>query len=357
LACGFEALAETALREQLERSPNIDAVRALGDTMLESGRGSELRELLSGLGELADEPEVRWIIARTHRAEDDDAACIEILETIKDAPAATLMLAEIYRSHRRYSDALGVLDELIGAVDSAGPWDWERMVCATLADRWDAVRDSAARIGMELPGEGPIDLDGPLCQVLVPAGDGREVPMFCVRNGPVTARVVQILGPNAERERFGDVLVFDADELNPPDHHHEHGPDCDHEDDDHVSIYRLIAELSSGGFRSFAIDGPHPGEAAIDALHHALSQNGVEFQVRSDGDYQIFDAERDDAELPGVYAVLAVPEDRDVGELAQLLDDLTSVWKLPIVWVDLAVAVGDTKLIGRHEMLEERFDL
>jgi tetratricopeptide (TPR) repeat protein len=349
LACGFEELAESALRQRIAAHPDsIGAVRALAETLFESGRHGELRELVTDLP-VAGEPEVRWIIARTLAADGERDACVDILETLRDAPPAALMLATLRRDAGELDAALEILEELIAAVKEPGPWDWERMVAGTLAGRWAAVRDSASRVGMDLPGDGPIELQGSLCQIMAPAGDGREVPIYGVRTGPVTARVVQILGPDAGVERYGDLLVFDADELNPLA---EGEPD-----DDHVPVYRMIAELESAGYESFAIDGPHPGDAAIDALRDALESRGVELQVKSDGAYRVLDGERDSAELPGVYAFIAVPPDRGAAEVTELLADLTSVWRLPVAWTELAAAAGDDAAVERHEAIEERFSL
>jgi hypothetical protein len=119
----------------------------------------------------------------------------------------------------------------------------------------------------------------------------------------------------------------------------------------------MIAELESAGYESFAIDGPHPGDAAIDALRDALESRGVELQVKSDGAYRVLDGERDSAELPGVYAFIAVPPDRGAAEVTELLADLTSVWRLPVAWTELAAAAGDDAAVERHEAIEERFSL
>lgn len=348
MACGFAGRAEAALRQQLAATPSVEAARAVADILFAADRFSELRELLSGL-EVAGEPEIQWLIARTLAADGEIDACIEVLGPIRSAPPAAHMLASLHRERGDYEAALAVLDELISEVEQPGPWDWERMIAATLAGRWDAVRDSASRVGMELPGSGPIDLDGELCRVLVRLEDGRELPVFCARNGPVTARVVQILGPDADVERYGDVLVFDADDLDPPDE----GED----EDEHVAIYRSIATLARAGYRSFAIDGPHPGDAAIDALADALMRRDVELQVTSRPEYRVHDSERDGAELPGIYAVLALPPDGDPAELARDLSELTSAWRLPVAWTALAEAAGDSDMLERHEAIEDRFDL
>ena len=349
-ACGFEPEADELLRAHIrEHGDDIDAIRALAESMTSRGQTRELREFLDQVTAAVEIPEVRWLIARTLRSEGEIDRCVEVLETIVDEPAAALMLAELHRESGDLDGALELLDSLIERVGDPGPWDWERMMSATLAGRWDRVRDSAARVGMELPGEGPIDLPGPLCQVLVTLDDGRELPLFAARNGPVTARVIQIVGPGPERERYGDMVVIDASELNPSD---------DADDDEHISIYRAIDVLEHGEYRSFALDGPHPGDAAVEVLRARLEDHDVELQVRSDdGGYRVHDVERDDAELPGLYAVLALPGDREPAELAALLDELTSIWKLPVCWLDLAHAAGDPDLVERHEAIEDRFRL
>lgn len=347
LACGFPEQAEAALRDQLAAEPTVDTARAVADIFLDSGKTTELRQLLEPLA-IADEPEVRWIIARTLADDGELDACVVALEPIKTMPPAAAMLASIHRERGDLDAALAILDELVARVDQPGPWDWERMVCGSIAGRWDAVRDSASRIGMELPGEGPVDLPGPLCQLLVPLPDGREEPVYCARSGPVTARVLQISGPGVDRERFGDLWVFDAEDLAP-----QNGGD----DGDRVPVFRAIAELERGGYRSFAIEGAHPGDAAIDALRAALAKDGVELQVKSAPDYRVYDGDRDDAEVRGLFAVVALPAGGDVATLSRDLAELTEVWRPPVAWTELASAAGDDALVERHERIEERFDL
>lgn len=99
-------------------------------------------------------------------------------------------------------------------------------------------------------------------------------------------------------QHFDDVVVFDAQPLNPP-------PANDEERKEHVFLYPCAAVLREGGRTSYAIDGAHPGVAAVDALRERLRVLDCPLQVASDETYQV----GDDGDLPGLYAFVAPASD------------------------------------------------
>ncbi|HET9932239.1 MAG TPA: hypothetical protein VFQ35_16160, partial [Polyangiaceae bacterium] len=156
----------------------------------------------------------RIILARSRvaRGEPELArrACLEALELDPTQDEARSLLATLLRDAGEFEPALEHMNELVQRHEP-GDLDWDRMLIATLAGRWDTVRDSAKRLGLPVEDaeSGPIDdVWGP-CRIRFRLADGSERAYFAWRTGPVTARVDEVIHPALE-QHHGDVVVFDA---------------------------------------------------------------------------------------------------------------------------------------------------
>jgi hypothetical protein len=209
---------------------------------------------------------------------------------------------------RRIGDlpaALQRLDEVLERVPDPGPHDWDRMVVATLLGDWPRVRESAKRVGFKLEGDGPIEQRWGVCRIRYD-DEGRDA--WAVRTGPVTARVLEVARPGRP-QRFDDVVVFDATPLNAP-------PETEEERENHAFIYPFLANVHEGGYTAYEIDGPHPGDEIVEQMRSTASGLGCELQVLSTDEYTI---EQGDEEVPGLFAVVAIPRDRTMGEVREAL--------------------------------------
>lgn len=366
VACGLEARAEGVLREHVQRHPEAEAaVSELGRTLVAQGRHDALRELVQGSmqGE-GLRTQGLWLLAGSHMKRDDldaTAACLEELLALEpDAQVPRHRLAGIEQRRGRHAEALAHLDRLVEHVEP-GEVDWDRMTAATILGAWDALRDSARRLGLEfegLEGEGPIDARMGICQVRFIDEDGARNDYFAERRGPVCARVVQMAGPRRP-EHFADLVVFDAGPLNPRGR--SQGDGEDEGEDDWIPIFPVVHVVSAGGFRCWSLDGVHPGEAAWTALVESLEALGGVVDVRSDESYEHEDPQDESKMLSGVYAYACMPKALEPAELHARLDELTRSLPHPLVWPELAEALPAGQVreqeLARVAEVTERYGL
>jgi len=330
--------AEAVLRAFCARHPEAtEPFLLLGNTLLAMDRHDAVLTLAAG-ALAAGSPTAKatgyWLRAQASRAVDDLQSAREaltaLLEIQPGAVNATTTLAEIEREAGRYQAALDHLDPLVDAQPEAGPYDWDLMVVATLLERWPLVRKSAARLGFELAGEGPIDQNWGLCRLSFQL-EGERAVLFAQRTGPVTARVLQMRGPD-ELQFFRDHVVFEAAPLNEP-------PANDEEAETHSWIYTAIAAIERGAYRVHVVDGVFPGDEVWDGFAEALDAAGCAVQIASSDAYLLADPETGD-ERRGVYAYLAAPPAVDDAALDALLTEHSAAFPA-LLWPGVLEALGD----------------
>jgi hypothetical protein len=234
------------------------------------------------------------------------------------------------------------------------PLHWDRMVAATLTGDWDKVRASAAAVGMELDGTGPIDLPGPLCRIRFQDGRHAGHDRWAVRNGPVTARIVEP-APEPAPQHYDAVVVFDAAPLDVPRDEVDDG-DGDRDDgsaEDRPATFAAVAILRPGGFRTFVVDGPHPGEAAWQTLTDRLAGLACRVRVQSGEHYRLVAGQ---AELPGIYALVSIPSATAPADVHAALIEQTRDHAFPLTWADLAAAAGDDAAAAAHRARLGRYE-
>ena len=355
-ALAFETEAEELLRNCLCSHPRAaELLNDLGQLLLDCGKHASVGELTAPLlaSQDADDECVAvalWLEAKRSELDGRLRDCRDRLrELVRHRPRAINArhaLARIERGLKNYAGALEVLDELSAVLEPGGV-DWDRMVAATLAGRWDAVRDSARRLGLEIEGEGPIDVAAGPCRLELEDERGQPVRYFAERRGPVTARIIEIAGPSAS-ERFGDLWVFDATPL-------DSSKSGEASDEDSLPTYRALERIDQGSYRSFALDGVHPGEEALAELRRRLNERGAVLQVQSGANYLVH-VEGSVVE-PGCYAFVAAPASMSLVELSELLSRATHGFAHPLLWLELAEAIGDEREIARQREIAERYSL
>ncbi|MDP9389150.1 MAG: hypothetical protein M3Q48_14835, partial [Actinomycetota bacterium] len=242
------------------------------------------------------------------------------------------------RAAREADDLAGAVDTLLELRALEGweePDEWELVVVATAAGRWDVVRDTAARLGMEVePGDGPIDERWHLVVVRYPDGSDAAA----VRTGPATARVIDVSLPS-EPQRHGDVVVIEPTPLEPFD------PEQDDED---IPVFAHVCDLERGGFAGYPVEGDFPGDDAVGALRQALDEAGAALWVYSAGDDEVESG--DGTEAGGFYAMVAVvPGAEAAAHDALATAAATASWNGRLAWPELARAADDEAAAEGHE--------
>ncbi|HLL83357.1 MAG TPA: hypothetical protein VK420_11920, partial [Longimicrobium sp.] len=356
-ALGRRQEAEERLGGYLARSPEaLDVLDRLAGVYLERKRLDALRARMTELLGRAKSPAARALALRylaqaalaEEGLEEAKAHLREQVALVPDDWETVLRLAVLERRTGELGRALERLDGLVARLPHEGVYDWERMVVGTLLGRWDAVRDSAARAGFDVPeGDGPIDLDGEMCRVRLIEANGEHSDVYAERTGPVTARVVSVALPGYP-QHIGDEVVFTAPAIREP-----HDADAE----EPLPLYPGVAVLRPGNHFVFALDGVHPTTGEWAELRAELWNLGVRLSVRSDDRYTLTAPHDDTVELPGVYALVAVPPEVDLERVEALLTDATAGWEHPVVWPGLLEKLGRQEKLARHAEVMDRYGI
>ncbi len=304
-----------------------DAVRNLGNVLRDAGEHDALEALVRRHYASSDSVG-RWLLATSHERAGRLALAVEgfrdVLHADPQADPARVRLCEIAIQQRRWAEALELANELTERLEP-GSHDWDRIVAATALGQWDLVRASAIRLGMKLePGEDPID--GNWGEARIRSAQHKD--LWATRTGPVTARIETISGPEAEREREGDLVLFDPAPLARQE-----------QEERTLFTYGELEVLEQGGRRSFAIDAVHPGDEALRELVDALEDFDLRLQRRSGEGYRLMQPDGED--VPGVYLFASVPCRVDFAAVHSRLVEAVTSWPGPTVWLELLEALGE----------------
>ncbi len=332
--------AEASLRAFCAADPAAaEPFLLLGNTLLAMGETDAVATLAAGA--IASDSEVAqasgyWLRAQGLRSAGDIAGARQALEALLElqpgAVNAAMVLAELEREAGEYDACLQRLNTLVESREDGGPYDWDLMVIATLLGRWDLVRRSAARVGFELEGEGPVEEDWGFCRVRFQLEE-EQFTLFAQRTGPISARVVQMRAPGLT-QLFRDAVVFEASPLN-------EAPEDDEAAETHTWEYSAIAAVAQGQYRVCAIDGAHPGAEAWTTFIDALEAEGCAVQMASSDDYEVVDPDTGEAS-PGVYAYVAAPPAVEDAALEALLTAQAEQFAV-LVWPGLLEALGESE--------------
>ncbi len=335
-ACGAQAEARTLLWDFVAAHPQHDGAAAytLMRWLAEQGDDAGLRRLADVFRDSVP-VFAHWCeVQRARRVSDWPAleqAATALLELSPGSHGARGTLARMYMETGRFSDAQACYAQLIELLEEPNAAHWDHMSAASAAHDWDAVRRSAAAIGMELSStEGVVE--EPWGWVIIRSEEeGEPMEYYARRSGPVTARIVEN-APANRAQQVGDWVVFDAALVHP-------APEDEEAREHFIPTYAQVHVLERGGFaRSWLIDGAHPGEDAWNALVEAVEAQGWKIWAHSRPDYTVTDPEAEDGTLPGLLFTIAQPQDHAPLALHRFLQQATAGWAHPLCWLRLAEA-------------------
>ncbi|MDA0183320.1 hypothetical protein OJ997_23625 [Solirubrobacter phytolaccae] len=313
---------------------DVDAQATFGHALIDAGEVGEEVEALAERVRPLDELHAAWLGARAaYRADDSQGArelCELILERDPEALNARRLAALACEELKDFDAALvhrnGVLEHAGDEVTDSDHWD--RLVPATIVGDWDAARESAAALDIELQSDsGPIDEEYGLVRLRFAVDDF----VVALRTGPVSARVLNV-GLGKEPQHAGDRVVFDAGPI---------GTAAEGE----LVTFPVVHVLAEGPRRAYPFDGVDPGDDAWAAFAKTLGEEGWVIDVRYSTDYEL---EVDGETCRGIYGHLAVPDDVSDEAAHARLGELTADWDGPFTWLPLAEAAGDEPASARQ---------
>lgn len=352
-ACGAQAEARTLLWDFVAAHPQHDGAAAytLMRWLAEQGDDAGLRRLADVFRDSVP-VFAHWCeVQRARRVSDWPAleqAATALLELSPGSHGARGTLARMYMETGRFSDAQACYAQLIELLEEPNAAHWDHMSAASAAHDWDAVRRSAAAIGMELSStEGVVE--EPWGWVIIRSEEeGEPMEYYARRSGPVTARIVEN-APANRAQQVGDWVVFDAALVHP-------APEDEEAREHFIPTYAQVHVLERGGFaRSWLIDGAHPGEDAWNALVEAVEAQGWKIWAHSRPDYTVTDPEAEDGTLPGLLFTIAQPQDHAPLALHRFLQQATAGWSHSLCWLRLAEACDQDR--QPHLDVIERYGL
>ncbi len=352
-ACGAQAEARALLWDFVAAHPQHDGAAAytLMRWLAEQGDDAGLRRLADVFRDSVP-VFAHWCeVQRARRVSDWPAlelAAKALLELSPGSHGARGTLARMYMETGRFSDAQACYAQLIELLEEPNAAHWDHMSAASAAHDWDAVRRSAAAIGMELSStEGVVE--EPWGWVIIRSEEeGEPMEYYARRSGPVTARIVEN-APANRAQQVGDWVVFDAALVHP-------APEDEEAREHFIPTYAQVHVLERGGFaRSWLIDGAHPGEDAWNALVEAVEAQGWKIWAHSRPDYTVTDPEAEDGTLPGLLFTIAQPQDHAPLALHRFLQQATAGRAHPLCWLRLAEACDQDR--QPHLDVIERYGL
>jgi tetratricopeptide (TPR) repeat protein len=351
---GFEDRAVLTLKQFVLTHP--DAPEAFGEllrVLVDARDEAELRSLAASAA--ADQrARVNFYLGRLYVVQkrwELAAGCFEAALAIDpDRSVTRSNLAEVYRNLGRLEESLALLDDLLR--DEPDNTDhWERMVVGTLLGRHDKVRESAAALGYQFSGEGPIDDAYAWCDVRLADANGREKDHRAERMSPVTARILALQAPG-DPCFYRDEVVIEPVVVNP----REEPRPADGEPDDYIPSFRAIKVLRKGGFRVYDLDGVFPTDVDMETLQRSMDELGVHLSVRSDERYQLT-LEPEQPTVRGLYAYLAVPEGVTTAALHEKLIGAVAAWTTPLTYRGILGELGLEDELARHQAIADRLQL
>jgi len=355
-ALGAKAEAWQALEAAFSKWPGqSDLLLQLLETLLDRGDHTRLEALAAQATGDAVEGATWYLVQSSHGRGDLAAArarCEALLERNPQHHEARHLLAKLLRDAGELDGALQHLDTLILSHEP-GNFDWDRLLVATLLGRWDAARDSAARLELpvEASAQGPIHESWGACRIRLRLANGQDRAFFAWRTGPVTAHIDEVVAPG-EEQHHGDVVVFDADPLNRAElAAHERDGDVERRPLCEYASFRVIER---GNYRAFDIDGFTPPPEQLASLKACLEELGVAWESVAANTYTLT-LEGDT--LPATYAFLGLPSSCSNEAVHLALLAATRKLGLRLTWPKLAAAAGDDEAASQHRELAESWGI
>ena len=235
---------------------------------------------------------------------------------------------------------------------------WDLLIVATLGQEKDIVIEMSEALGFKVNEKGHYPKENrERIRLQWVQKNGDETEYRADRIGPVLARIISISTLESGEQVYGKEVVFDPAPLNVLDQEDEEGYRCD-KDGYYTQLFpKPLKIISDPSYKTYPVDGLHPGEDNIQTLIDKLVEHDFICQIRSNETYQLTWADAgknrtDDA----IYLYVLIPDGQQA-KLNSILLAYNQTLDHPLVWSELATDLDDAKLLEAQKIPIDKYGI
>ncbi len=274
---------------------------------------------------------------------------LEILKIIETYWAEDIwLMGRIARQHitlQDYDAAITLRRRQIEFDPEDDNHKWDLLIAATLSQNTPLIREAAGLLKIELNNEGHYAVESQSnIRLQWKIKNGDIATYHAVRKGPALARITSICRIDAEHQAYGCEVVFDPAPLNKLNHEDDEGYACDVDGNYSLLYPPPLLTLHDPRYKTYTIDGIHPGDDALNQLSAQIKAAGFIYYVWSPDSYQLTWEDKGKTRTdPAVYVYCLIQDGKE-DSLNDMLIKFNQSVEHPLVWTELTNARKDEVL-------------
>jgi len=291
----------------------------------------------------------------------DPELAIQYLENLTSYwPDDVLLLgriARLYYKIENYDQSISYRRRQIELDPENTDYKWDLLISATLAQDKKSIVEMCKSLELETDKHGLFPKENQSkMRIQLPTDDGYDMEHYAVRLGPALARITDFMAYE-EQTSYGKEVVFTPTPVNVLDQNDEEGRACDSNGNYTLLYPNPLKTIFDPGYKSYPVDGLHPGEQRISDLNDKLAEHNFICKPWSGEGYIIEWIEDDKTRSDlGAYLFVLI-SDGQQAKLNEILMEFNQILKHQLVWHKLATELGDPELLSAQEKLIEKYGI
>lgn len=295
-----------------------------------------------------------------HHEKNDPQTALGILKVIeKHWPDDVWLMGRIARLLIRLKDFEPVVAyraRQVAAEPDQPNHKWDLLIAATLSGDTQTVCEMGKALEMQLDESGRYLQDNQIGMRLE-MPDVAEEFVRARRLGPALAQITYVSNMNDEVQLYGREVVFDPSPLNQLDQNDDEGYSCDKEGYYDYLYPAPLQTLQDPKFKTYALDGIHPGDEALARLSDQLFEAGFVYRRRSGEGYQLSWTDRGEDRLDDAVYIYVLVKDSAEKRLNKLLLAFNETLEHPLIWPELAEFLKDAALLKLQSGISDKYNI
>lgn len=298
----------------------------------------------------------------THYEANNPQKALDVLKVIEEYWSEDVyLLGRIAGQHielKDYDSAISYRRKQIALAPDDNNHKWDLLIAGTLSQDVSLIQEMATFLKIEVDADGLFPTKNrPRIRLQWTMQNGLIEIYHAVRLGPALARITSICPIADDHQFYGREVVFDPTPLNKLDQEDDEGYACDVEGNYSLLYPSPLLTLKDPAYKTYTVDGIHPGQDALQALSKKIEAAGFIFRVWSTNAYELTWTEnKTERTDPAVYIYILI-SDGEEGTLNGLLDAFNQGLEHPLVWVELANHLGDGELRRKQASIIEKYGI